>query len=217
MKSSSTDARALRGAAAAACALALCLAASGCRQDMHNQPRYKPLAESDFYPDGRASRTPPAGTVPRGGLRADRALYTGIGADGAFVREIPVPVARPLLERGRERFNIFCSPCHDQTGGGRGMIVQRGFKQPEPYSAERLRAQPIGYFYDVMTNGFGQMSSYAVQVPPEDRWAIAAWIRVLQVASHAPFQELPAPDREAVERAARGGPPAPAPGSEGHR
>jgi len=202
--------RVLRGAVA----LALLVGAAGCRQDMHNQPRYKPLAESDFFADGQAARPLPPGTVAQGTLRENRILATGIGPDGTFVREIPVGIDRALLDRGRDRFNVFCSPCHDRTGGGRGMIVLRGFKQPEPYSGDRLRAQPIGYFYDVMTNGFGQMSSYADKLTPEDRWAVAAYIRVLQVSQHAEAEQLPAQDREALESLP---PPGAAPAAETHR
>ena len=178
---------------------------------MQNQPKYKPLAPSDFFSDGKSARQLPAGTVARGFLREDRSLATGIGPDGKFVREMPVPVSRELLARGRDRFNVFCTPCHDRTGGGRGMIVQRGFKQPEPYWVDRLRAQPIGYFFDVMTNGFGQMSSYADKVTPEDRWVIAAYIRVLQVAARAQAGSLPPADRSALGNLPREGPAPAAP------
>ena len=183
----------------AAWALALAAAASAaCRQDMFNQPKVKPLAGSDFFQDGSGARPPVAGTVARGELRADRVFETGNGPDGRFVAALPLPLTRDLLLRGQERFNIFCSPCHGRVGDGRGMIVQRGFKQPPSYHIDRLRAQPIGYFFDVMTNGFGQMSSYAAQVPPADRWAIAAYVRALQVSQHAPLAELGARDRAEI-------------------
>lgn len=188
-------------ARAALAGLAVLLFGTGCRQDMFNQPKVKPLARSDFYDDGSGARPPAAGTVARGQLRADRAFETGIGPDGRFVGRLPLPLTRDLLRRGRERFDIFCSPCHGRLGDGRGMIVQRGFKAPPSYHIDRLRRQPIGYFFDVMTNGFGQMSSYAIQVPPADRWAIAAYIRALQLSQHAPIAELPAGDRRAIESA----------------
>ncbi|MCE7959161.1 MAG: cytochrome c, partial [Acidobacteria bacterium ACB2] len=176
---------------------------------MYDQPKKKALAESDFYPDGRAARVPPTGTVARGFLRADKALYAGLGPDGKFVAELPVPLTKELLLRGRERYDVFCSPCHSRQGDGNGMIVQRGFKQPSSFHVDRLRQQPIGYFYDVMTNGFNQMSSYASQVPPEDRWAIAAYVRTLQLSQSAPASALPEADRRALD-AAPAAPAAPA-------
>jgi len=146
------------------------------------------------------ARAPIEGTIARGELRADRIFYTGIGPDGKFVAALPVSLTRALLVRGHERFDIFCSPCHGRVGDGRGMIVQRGFKSPPSFHIDRLRQQPIGYFFDVMTNGFGQMSGYAPQVPAADRWAIAAYLRALQLSQHAPLGEIPAGDREAIER-----------------
>ena len=180
----------------AATAVALLLAA-GCRQDMHDQPRVRPLGESDFWADGQGARPVPAHTVARGNLRADTLYYTGRTAAGQLTATLPPPLAlsRELLEHGRDRFTIFCTPCHDSTGSGRGMVVRRGFKQPPPYQLERLRQVPIGHFYDVMTNGFGVMASYASQIPPEDRWAIAAYVRALQLAGGARLGELPAADR----------------------
>lgn len=171
---------------------------------MYNQAKKRPLAESEFYRDGLSSRVPPAGTVARGWLRGDRVFETGIGPDGRFVAELPTAVTfdRSLLVRGRERFDIYCSPCHGRQGNGLGMIVQRGFKQPPSYHIDRLRAQPLGYFFDVMTNGFGQMSSYASQVPVADRWAIAAYVRALQFSRNAPVAALADADRRALEKSA---------------
>src|SRR5712691_4810340 len=183
----------------------LLVGAVGCRQDMYNQPKVKPLAESDLFGDGKAVRPLVPDTVARGDLREDRAFSTGIGPDGKFVTALPVPLGRPLLERGRERFNIFCAPCHGRVGDGRGMIVQRGFKAPSSYHIERLRNERIGYFFDVMTNGFGQMSSYAVQIPPADRWAIAAYIRALQLSQNAPLSRVPEEDRREIEGSAQEG------------
>lgn len=182
----------LRPAVAAVLALVL----SGCRNDMHQQAKIKPFRESRFFADGASARALPEGTVARGFLRDDAALFRGQGPDGKFVEQIPVPLTRALLARGRERFNIFCSPCHGRTGQGQGMIVQRGFKHPPSYHIERLRAERAGYFFDVITNGFGQMSSYAAQVTPEDRWAIVAWVRTLQASHHMPGDFLEKEDRE---------------------
>ncbi len=196
--------RAPRGAAAAVAVALLAIgAASGCRQGMYNQPKKKPLSESHFFHDGLSARVPPADTVARGWLRADAAYARGIGPDGKFVSTLPQEVvfSRELLLRGRQRFDVFCSPCHGREGNGLGMIVQRGFKQPPSYHIERLQHQPIGYFFDVMTNGFGQMSSYASQVPVEDRWAIAAYIRALQLSQHAVVADLPQRDRDALAAA----------------
>jgi len=171
-------------------AVAAALAGLGCRQDMHDQPRYEPYEKSDFFEDGSASRPFVAGTVARGSLREDAALYTG-KSGGAFLSEIPIPVTEDLLRRGRTQFEAFCSPCHGRTGMGNGVIVQRGFKRPSSYHVDRLRAMPIGYFYDVITNGYGAMSDYASQVPVRDRWAVAAYIRTLQLSQNAPVADVP--------------------------
>ena len=167
------------------------LAGLGCRQDMHDQPKYKPFRQSEFFANGMAMRPFVEGTVARGTLREDAALFTGKDGD-AFITEIPIPVTAELLERGRGEFQVFCSPCHGRTGMGDGVIVQRGFKRPISYHVDRLRQTPVGYFYDVMTNGYGAMSDYASQVPVEDRWAIAAYIRALQLSQYAPADAVPA-------------------------
>ncbi len=186
----------------ALCVFALALV--GCRNDMHHQAKIKPFRESAFFADGSSARTLPEGTVARGFLREDAALTRGQGPDGKFVEKIPVEITRALLLRGQERFNIYCSPCHGRTGEGQGMIVQRGFKRPMSYHIDRLRSERAGYFFDVMTNGFGQMSSYAAQVPPEDRWAIVAWIRTLQASHHMPGDFLRKEDQEALDNAMLG-------------
>lgn len=188
--------------------IAACLSLlGGCRrQDMFDQPRHDPLEPSSFFPDGASARTPVEGTVARGELRADRAFESGVTPDAGFVAESPRPIDRPLLDRGRERFTIYCAPCHGQLGDGRGMIVQRGFKQPSSLHDGRLRAMPIGYFVDVITNGFGQMPSYRVQVAPDDRWAVAAYIGALQLSEHAPIEVLPREDAERALRAGEGAP-----------
>ncbi len=190
-----------RRAAAAAVALAA-LALAGCRQDMHDAPRYKPLAASDFFANGSSARPLPAGTVARGFLREDALLYTGRTAEGSLAAELPMPVTKALLVRGHERFDIFCSPCHGKLGDGRGMVVQRGFKPPSSYHVERLRQAPIGYFFDVMTNGFGVMQPYAPQVPVADRWAIAAYIRALQYSQHVDASTLAPEDRARLDQPA---------------
>ncbi|HYG99986.1 MAG TPA: cytochrome c [Terriglobales bacterium] len=158
---------------------------------MQNQPRFKPLRQSDFFEDGRSSRPPVAGTVARGQLRADTYFYTGMmGAQAGD--QMPFPVNEQVLERGRERFNIYCSPCHSRSGDGNGMIVQRGYRRPPSLHVERLRKAPLGHFFDVMTNGFGAMPDYAAQVSPGDRWAIVAYIRALQLSQSAPRTLVPA-------------------------
>ena len=177
----------------------LALVLAGCRNDMHNQAKTMPLRESSFFSDGSSARPLPEGVVARGFLRADAALYRGIGADGKFVLEIPAPITRELVARGRERFNIYCSPCHGRAGDGQGMIVQRGFKNPSTFHVDRLRNERAGYFFDVMTNGFGQMSSYASQITPEDRWAIVSWIRTLQASQNMPREFLGKEDESFLE------------------
>src|SRR5215471_13346939 len=167
------------------------LALAGCRQDMHDQPRFKPLAMSDFYADLRSARPPVEGAVARGQLHEDAYFYTGkIGNNPGDY--LPFPATREVLERGQQRFNIYCAPCHSRLGDGNGMIVQRGFKQPPSYHIERLEKAPLGYFFDVMTNGFGAMPSYAAQIPERDRWAIVAYIRAFQLSQHATQAEVPA-------------------------
>jgi mono/diheme cytochrome c family protein len=187
------------------------LGAAACRQDMHDQPKYKPFRGSEMFADHRSARPLVPGTVARGSLREDAAFFTGKSGND-FIAEIPVKVTPELLARGRERFEIFCSPCHGRTGRGDGMIVQRGFKAPSSYHVDRLRAMPVGYFYDVMTNGFGAMADYSAQVPPADRWAIAAYIRTLQYSQYAPAGDVPQDKRAELEKSL-----AAAPSAEEHR
>lgn len=173
---------------------ATALVSVGCRQDMQDQPYYEPYELSDVFANGTTNQPIPAGTVARGLLKEDSHYWFGRDDQGALVSELPERMewSRDLLERGQERFNIYCSVCHDQSGSGRGMIVQRGFKQPQPLYEDRLKAMPLGYFYDVATNGFGIMPGYLKQVPTDDRWAIAAYIRVLQLSQGSTMEELPA-------------------------
>jgi Cytochrome C oxidase, cbb3-type, subunit III len=167
---------------------------AGCRLDMHIQPKYLPEQPTDFFSDGRSERPPVPGTVARGQLRVDELLYSGT-ENGVESNRFPFPITRADLERGRERFNIYCTPCHDYTGSGHGMIVQRGFPQPPSYHIERLRDAPVGHFFQVMTNGFGAMYSYAARVDPADRWRIAAYIRVLQLSENAKIDDVPEAER----------------------
>jgi mono/diheme cytochrome c family protein len=167
---------------------------TGCREDMQNQPRYKPLRRSDFFDDGRSVRPAIAGTVARGQLKEDAYFYTAkTGNQPGDV--MPLPVTEELLRRGQERFNIYCSPCHSRIGDGNGMIVQRGFRHPPSYHIERLRKAPVGHFFDVITNGFGAMPDYAAQVAVRDRWAIIAYIRALQLSQAATIDAVPAEQR----------------------
>jgi hypothetical protein len=186
---------------------ALTLAA--CRQDMHDQPKYEPLEASDFFEDGQAARPLVEGTVARGQLNADAILHTGkMGA--ALVDGYPFPITREVLERGRERFNVYCAPCHDRTGSGQGMVVRRGFRQPTSFHTDRLRQAPTGHFFDVMTNGFGVMPDYRTQIAVRDRWAVAAYVKALQLSQHATVDDVPAERRGDLDSGATG--PAPAQG-----
>jgi len=175
---------------------------SGCTftKNMYEQPKYLPLQPSELFPDGRSANPPVEGTVARGNLRTDEVYFTGVSAAGA-VEALPVPLTKQLLLRGRERFNIDCSPCHDRTGSGKGMIVQRGFATPPSYHIARLREAPIGHFFDVMTHGFGQMPDYASQVLVADRWAIASYVRTLQFSEYATMADVPAAERPKLENA----------------
>jgi len=174
------------------------IAAAACRQEMDNQPRYKPLGESRFFPDGQASRPRVDGTVARGELHEDAALWTGKAGDRP-VDKLPVPVTAGLLARGRERYDIYCSPCHDRVGSGKGMIVRRGYRQPPSLHLDRLRQAPAGYLFDVMTNGFGVMPAYAAQVPARDRWAIVAYVRALQRSQYATLADVAPAERRSLE------------------
>jgi mono/diheme cytochrome c family protein len=165
---------------------------SACRIDMHVQPRLNPLAHSDFFTDQRSERPPVEGTVARGELREDIYFYTG-KAGNSPGDYMPFPVTKAVLERGRERYNIYCAPCHSRVGDGNGFIPSRGFaRKPPSYHIERLQKAPLGYFYDVITNGFGIMPDYAAQIPPRDRWSIVAYIRALQLSQNATKADVPA-------------------------
>ena len=181
-------------------ALAAAVLVAGCRQDMHDAPRYEAFEASSTFADNRASRVAPVGTVARGWLRDDEALYSGKVA-GQLVDQFPFAIAHADLARGQQRFNIYCTPCHGKLGDGNGMVVQRGLRQAASFHQDRLRQERIGYFFDVITNGFGAMPDYATQIPVRDRWLIAAYVRTLQFSQHAPVNEL-APDQRAAIDAA---------------
>jgi len=167
------------------------LLTSACRLDMHVQPRQNPLSRSDFFTDQRSERPPVEGTVARGDLREDAYLYTG-KVNGNPGDSMPFPVTREILERGRERYNIFCAPCHSRLGDGNGFVPSRGFaRKPPSFHIERLQKVPLGYFYDVITNGFGIMPDYASQIPVRDRWDIVAYVRALQLSQNATKADVP--------------------------
>jgi mono/diheme cytochrome c family protein len=204
---------------------------SACRQDMHDQPKYRPLRPVDqigSINDGRSARPLVEGTVARGELRDDVEFYTGKlagsgqtvaptsaastgqmnsqpasgGTPGlqGFVTEFPMPITAADLDRGQERFNIYCSVCHGPLGDGGGMIPKRGFRKPPSYHDDRLRNAPVGYFFDVITNGFGNMPDYSVQVEPVDRWRIIAYIRALQLSQRASLADVPADKRDELNK-----------------
>lgn len=187
---------------------ALVLLSVGCRQDMHDQAKYKTYKASTFFPDGKSARPLPAHTVARGFLREDTEFYTGLDAARQPVAEFPFEVTAEVLHRGQQRFNIFCTPCHDRVGTGNGMIVKRGYKQAASFHQDRLREVGPGYFVNVMTEGFGTMPSYAKQIPPRDRWAIAAYIRALQLSQNAQLSELPGLREEVTQALAAAAQPA---------
>ena len=184
------------------------LLAAGCRRDMQVQPRYNPYDASNFFDDGRSVRQPVPGTVARGHLHLDELLYTG-KINGKEADVFPFPITRTDLNRGRERFNIYCTPCHDYTGSGRGMIVLRGFPQPPSFHMDRLRQAPAGHFVDVITNGLGVMYPYGDRISPEDRWRIAAYIRALQLSQQGSVSDVPESARAQLQPQQKNSPGAP--------
>jgi len=188
---------------------------AGCRQDMHDQPKYKTFRPSTFFEDGKSERQLVDGTVPRRNLRNDPSQSDGDSNGGRLLpikdssappqvdlskaTTLPFPLTRDVMDRGQERFSINCLPCHGALGDGNGMVAQRGFRRPPSFHIERLRNAPIGHFYDAMTNGFGAMPSYSDQVAPRDRWAIAAYIRALQLSRGATLADVPPAERDKLE------------------
>lgn len=169
---------------------------TGCRLDMQVQPRYNPYDESNFFSDGRSERQPVSGTVARDAAVTgpEEVMETG-KIDGQEINAFPFPVTRAVLERGRERFDIYCSPCHGLAGDADGMIVQRGFQKPPSLHIDRLRQAPVGHFFSVITDGIGAMYPYGYRVPPRDRWAIIAYIRALQLSRQATIDNVPQAER----------------------
>lgn len=183
-----------------ALAAVVCLAAilAGCRRDMQDQPKVLPLQASRFFADGRSARPIPPNTIARDALNDTDALHTGI-ENGRFLEAMPLPITRPLLERGEQRFGIYCAPCHGPLGDGNGMIAKRGFKWPANLQSDRLRNAPPGYTFQVISNGYGAMPDYAAQIGVADRWAIIAYINALQLSRNATFAEVPADERSNLE------------------
>jgi mono/diheme cytochrome c family protein len=186
---------------------------SGCRQDMHDQPKYIPLRGSEFFGDGRSGRLPVEHTVARGQLREDVYFYTG-KRNGQAANDLPAGLLhdgygmKELLARGQERYNIYCAPCHSRVGDGNGMIAQRGLtSKPRSFHEPKIKADNLGHFYDVITNGFGAMLNYSAQIKPEDRWAIAAYIRALQLSQDAKLGDVPEPDRANIHEPSAGAKP----------
>jgi len=169
-----------------------------CQQQMADQPRYQPLQRSTFFNDERSARPRIPGTVAQEDPQGNPPLVTGLNGNTP-VTDLPIPLTPALILRGQERFDIFCAPCHDRVGTGNGMIAQRGYRHPPSYHIPRLREAPIGHFFEVMTHGFGQMPSYADQVPVQDRWAIAAYIRALQLSEHAALGDVSQAERARLQ------------------
>jgi mono/diheme cytochrome c family protein len=180
----------------------LCSLFAACRRDMQDQPKYRPYRKSDFMSDGRSARPLVAGTIARGQLREDL-LFTSGKSGAAFADAFPVAVDEALLRRGQERYRIYCSPCHGLAGRGDGMIVRRGYRQPASFHVDRLRQQPAGYFFDVISHGFGAMPDYATQIALKDRWAVVAYIRALQLSQNATLADVPAEARAELEGSRR--------------
>ena len=178
-------------------AIVFALLLTACRRDMQDQPKYKPLGKSDFFPDHRASRPVPANTVAVDELNTTDTAYTGLLNTG-FAPTLPMPVSMDLLLRGQQRFDIFCTPCHGYLGNGDGMVARRGFKQPVDLNSDRVRREPPGYIFQVITNGFGAMPDYKDQIPPGDRWAIVAYVRALELSQNATVTEVPPEQRSQI-------------------
>ena len=183
-----------------ALALAASLALSACGRNMYDQPKAETYEASPFFADGTSARPLPEGTISRERGAIDPVYLTGMG-DGGFVSELPIEVSEGLLRRGQERYDVFCSVCHNYNGDGNGMIVQKGFVQPASFHEQRLLDSPAGYYYNAITNGFGRMYSYASRIPVEDRWAIVAYVRALQLSQNATLDDVPAEILEELDAA----------------
>lgn len=176
----------------------LLLLTAACRQKMANQPRYDPLETSDFFADGMAARPRVAETVARGELSTDPFFDTG-KVNGVEGNGFPFPVTREVIDRGHQRFDIYCSECHGRLGDGNGMIPSRGYRKPPSFHTETLRAATTGHFFDVMTKGFGAMPAYGTMIPPRDRWAIVSYIRALQLSQNATVADVPVSERAKLD------------------
>ena len=172
------------------CGAAALMLAAGCRQDMQDQPKMIPQRQSEFFTDGRSARPQVEHTVARGQLREDEYFYTGL-VNGKEQDALPFAATLPVLERGQERFNVYCTPCHSRVGNGLGMIVERGYKPAGNYHDAKRLAQPLSHYFVVMTNGYGAMPDYSAQLPPADRWAVAAYVRALQLSQNAKESDVP--------------------------
>lgn len=179
--------------------LAATVSLTACRRDMQDQPKYRPLAESEFFADHRSARPQVEGTVARGHLRIDKARYDG-KVNNSDIDYFPIPIAREDVERGRQRYDIYCSPCHSRIGNGMGLVVLRGYRQPPSFYSPRLQTDPVGHFYDVITNGFGAMPSYATRVSPDDRWRVIAYVRALQASMSGKISDVPADARQQLDK-----------------
>ena len=182
--------------------------ATGCHQDMYDQAKKEPLEASEFFRDGRVARPLVPGTIARGQLETDAPMFTG-RENGQFVADLPLPVNEQLVKHGQTQFNIYCTPCHGSIGDGEGIIVTRGFKRPPSYHIERLRGAPVGHYFDVITNGFGAMPAFKNRIAPEDRWAITAYVRALQLSQFAPASDLTEAELNSLNNPARGAADAP--------
>jgi len=198
MQSTKRTLHTLRRAGLVCAVFCLALIMTGCTMTMKDQPRVDPYEPAPFFADERSALLPVEDTVPYGMARTDEALYTG-QVDGGYVEVYPFPITKEGLEYGRQRYDIYCAPCHGFTGEGDGMVVQRGFRQPPSFHQDRLREAPPGYFYYAITNGFGTMPSYANRIPVRDRWLIIAYIKALQLSQYAPVSELPQEDVAKLE------------------
>ncbi|HEX5414100.1 MAG TPA: cytochrome c [Chloroflexota bacterium] len=178
----------------------LTLVLAACAQKMRDEPKLNPDEASAFFASGTSSQPPVPDTVARGYANTDVEFNTGKDAQGNLVTEFPFPITRPDLLRGQDRFNIYCSECHGRVGNGGGVVAFNGFPGPPSYAQDRLLNAPVGHFFDVMTNGYGRMPSYANQIPTRDRWDIAAYIRALQLSQHAEVSQLPTEDQEKIKQ-----------------
>ena len=187
-----------RTSSKAVCTALLFIGVTSCRQQMSNEPRYRTYQESSFFPDGTSARPLPYGTIPVEKKGGELLLHGTI--DGQPATMFPFAITLETLKRGQQRFNIYCTPCHDHLGTGLGMAVLRGFRHPPPsFHIDRLRQAPPGYFFDVITNGFGAMPSYATQIPANDRWTIIAYVKALQLSRNATLSTVPEDARQTLE------------------